>query len=63
MRIDINDARKAGFCVAGVRSWFHTHELNFADFLKNGIEEDIFLAQGDDLAQRVVDLKRERENG
>jgi len=63
MIITINDIRAAGHCVRGAREWFDRHGLDFRDFVKNGIDEQRFLASGDALAARVVEMKRERERG
>lgn len=54
MRITINDVRRAGHCVQGVRSWFDMHGLNFQTFLVEGIEETDFLATKDALAEQVI---------
>ena len=59
-RITINDVRRAGHCVRGAREWFERHDLDFRDFLKNGIAEREFLKSGDALARHVVELKRAR---
>lgn len=61
--ITIADVRYAGYCSSGARRWFKSYGLDFRDFVENGINEAAFLATGDALAQRVVDVKRERENG
>jgi hypothetical protein len=42
-------------CVIGTRAWFKTHNLDFADFLDNGIDEEILLATGDAFAIAVVE--------
>lgn len=59
-KITISDIRSAGHCAKGVKSWFERHDLDFKDFLKNGIDEELFLQSGDALAARIVKLKRER---
>ena len=61
MIITIADIRRAGHCRAGARRWFEAHGLDFAAFLKHGIDEEDFIARGDALAARVVDLKRKRD--
>jgi hypothetical protein len=61
-RITIDDVRKAGHCVAGARTWFRLQGLDFAKFLSEGISEVDFLATGDQLAQDIVNRKRERQN-
>lgn len=61
--ITINDVRLAGHCVKGAREWFDRHDLDFRDFIKNGISEERFLSSGDALAAEIVKRKRERERG
>jgi hypothetical protein len=60
--VSINDIRRAGYCVAGARSWCTAHGIPFAEFLKSGLPADEFIHRGDALAQLVVDRKLEREN-
>lgn len=62
-RITIKDVRGAGYCASGARRWFEGYGFDFRDFLANGIAEETFLATGDALAQRVVDVKRARDDG
>lgn len=65
LRISIDDVRRAGHCPTGVRAWFEQHDLDFRDFLANGIDADLFLQAGDALAEQVVErkLSREQDNG
>jgi hypothetical protein len=60
-RVTIDDVRAAGHCVRGAREWFDRHGLDFRSFLREGIDEAEFLASGDGLAARIVDLKRFRQ--
>lgn len=62
MLITITDIRLAGHCVAGARDWFAAYDLNFRDFIRNGIDADVLLATGDALAVQVVERKIERES-
>lgn len=59
-RVTINDVRKAGHCVRGAKDWFDRHGLDFRSFLRDGIDEAEFLAAGDALSRRIVDMKRAR---
>lgn len=61
--VTITDIRLAGHCAAGARDWFKAHDLDFRDFLTNGIAASVLLATGDALAEQVVARKREREHG
>lgn len=62
-RVTIDDVRRAGHCARGAKAWFERHGLDFRAFLKDGIDEEEFLASGDALAERIVKMKREREAG
>lgn len=62
LRITVTDTRLADHCVRGVKEWFEHYNLDFRDFLKNGIDAETFLATGDALAARIVELKLERES-
>ena len=61
MRITMTDVRNAGHCAKGARSWFREHGLDFRAFLREGIDADTFVAKGDALAARVVEMKQKRE--
>ncbi|TIW05730.1 MAG: hypothetical protein E5V74_01705 [Mesorhizobium sp.] len=61
-RVTISDVRRAGHCVSGAKAWFDRHDLDFRDFIKNGIDEETFLASGDALAAGVVEHKRKLGN-
>lgn len=43
------------YCAWGLRKWWREHELDFADFLKNGIQASTLLATEDPLAVRLVE--------
>lgn len=58
--ITITDIRAAGFCVSGVKDWFAAQGWDFKAFLRDGMDDEKFLSTGDANAQRVVDLKAER---
>ena len=44
----------AGFCSGGIRRWFAARGLDYSDFLKNGLDEAVFLQSGDPMAVAVV---------
>jgi len=54
MIIRMKDLRASGACAAGARRWFHHRNLDWHDFLKNGIEEELFLSFDDAVATRIV---------
>lgn len=45
-----------GFCVSGARTWALSHNIDFKDFLKNGIAASRLIETGDALAMKAVAL-------
>lgn len=60
MRVTIDDVR-AIHCTRGARRWFEQHGLDFRAFLREGLDAEVLLAQGDHLAAEVVRHKLARE--
>jgi len=60
MRVYVKDIRAAKLCSKGARKWFERHNLSWADFLREGMDEDDVLKIGDAMAARVVEVARER---
>ena len=55
MIVTIQDARKhLGYCSPGMRRFAKKYELDWMDFLRNGISEEKLLATGDSLALNLV---------
>lgn len=52
--ITMTDCQKAGHCAPGVRRWFHTYDLDFRAFMKDGISAKGMLATGDGQGRQVV---------
>lgn len=63
-KVYIQDIRAAGMCNHGAREYFRLHNLDWFDFLQNGISFDVAERLGDVDAQTVLKLaiKREKEN-
>lgn len=64
-KIYIQDARKAGFCNHGLRDFFKEHDLDWYDFIQNGMEAEKALSFNNanvELAYKYA-LEREAENG
>ncbi|PBJ83699.1 hypothetical protein CMZ84_04205 [Lysobacteraceae bacterium NML93-0399] len=53
---------RAGFCRAGARTWFRRHDLDWTDFVRNGISADALIRTGDALALALVDWARQAED-
>lgn len=45
---------RPGFCRGGARQWFAAHELDWQDFIRNGIAAGVLEATGDGLALALV---------
>jgi hypothetical protein len=60
--VTITDVRMAGHCVAGARDWFRAYDLDFREFVRNGMDSDILLATDDALAKQVIERKLQRES-
>lgn len=61
--VTIADVRKSGHCASGAREFFESNNLDFRDFLKNGVKASVLLATGDARAVQVVNRTRERRYG
>ena len=55
------DMRALRYCSRGVRAFFKRHELDYSDFLKNGIPAEQLEETGDAMALAVVEVARGRE--
>lgn len=53
--ITMDDISRAGFCARGAKAFFHEHDLDFRDFLKNGVAADQLAATGDARALKTID--------
>lgn len=58
--ITIADVRQVTFCVRGTRVWFERYNLDFKQFLKDGLPASVIEGTGDALGKHVVDAARER---
>lgn len=46
------------YCSRGSRLWFKLHNLDWADFVTNGLPEEILINTGDAMALAAVDEAR-----
>jgi hypothetical protein len=46
---------RAGLCARGGRDWFARQELDWGDFVRNGIDDSVLRATGDGLAIALAD--------
>jgi hypothetical protein len=54
-------SRQGGFCARGARAWFASHDLDWTDFVRNGIDAQRLLDTGDGLALILVEHARTLE--
>jgi hypothetical protein len=54
-------SQRGGFCRSGARRWFEQHGIDWAGFVRNGIDDATLLATGDALAVAVVEWARRCE--
>nr|DAP77712.1 MAG TPA: hypothetical protein [Caudoviricetes sp.] len=54
------DLREADFCNNGAREFASLHNLDWQDFLENGIDAKILLATKDACAKQVVRIAMKR---
>lgn len=54
MIIKPQHVRNVLFCFKGTRAFFAKYDLDYSDFLKNGIDEQKLLDLNDSMADKVV---------
>lgn len=60
--VTMRHARAAGLCGGRqFRKWFAEHNLDWSDFLKNGISSDILEKTNDSIVTKVVEIAREQQ--
>lgn len=60
MKIYIQDAWDAGYCSKGLRAFAKRHDLDWEDFLQNGIEEEVIAALNDHMGNKVIEVAHGR---
>lgn len=63
MIITNQDLQALGYCNKGSRSFAAKHGLDWCEFVKNGLPEEIFTQTGDAMAIRLVEFTKERNHG
>ena len=59
--IRIEDARKIGYCIKAQKQWFEKHDLDFRDYVKNGIEWSKIEHIDDAILEKVYVESQRRE--
>ncbi len=52
--VRVRDLRHMGYCHAGARRWAKRHEIDWNDFVKNGIAIEMLERIDDAMCQRLV---------
>lgn len=60
--VRMEHCRQLAYCARGTKTFFEKHNLDFADFLKNGIDSEVFLeaTNHDWMVQKVVEVASEQ---
>lgn len=58
--VTMRDVRAAKLCSRGTRAWFDKQGFDYTGFLKNGIDAEKFIATGDPMALKVVEVSHGR---
>jgi hypothetical protein len=58
--ITMKDVRAAKMCSSGARAFFQKHNLDWKDFLENGITAKRVAETNDAMALRVIEVARGR---
>lgn len=61
--VRMEHARKAGMCSRGIRQWFTSKGLDYAQFLKDGLPASEVEALDDALAKRAAQIARDEAGG
>jgi hypothetical protein len=60
VKITINHMAEFGYCVPGVRQWFAQRDLDFRDFCRNGLDEQVFVQADDAMALQLIAKVKQR---
>ena len=55
--------RHMSYCNAGAREFFRRHDLDWAEFVKNGVPDHVLVATGDAMAIRLVEKVKQEAGG
>ena len=63
-KVTVQHCQQLGYCMKSVRPWFAQHQLDFRDFVRNGIDVEPLLATDDEFARKIVEhAQKEPQNG
>jgi len=58
--VTVQDCRAAKLCKKGTRKWFKGHNLDFDDFVHNGISSEVLKKLNDAMAMKAVEVANGR---
>lgn len=61
MRVLMQDLRSLQYCSSGSRQFFERHGLDWAAFLRDGIDAQDLISTGDAMAEAAVEQAKKRE--
>lgn len=59
-RVTIDDCRRAGHCVSGVKAWVAEMGISFRDLMKDGIPIETVASKNNGYGDQVVAATKER---
>lgn len=62
MIITMDHVRHIHYCSSGVKLFSKRHGIDLAEFCKNGVDEEVLLATGDQMAIDLVEDARKWES-
>lgn len=64
MKVYIRDFKGTGYCPAGQKRFCDAHGIDWRDYVRNGVDAQVLLDSGDDMARAMVEIARvNREKG
>lgn len=64
MIITLTDARSLGYCSRGMRPWCEQHGIDWATFVRHGVDESVLAPISDPMVQRLIERAHLRaQNG
>ncbi len=63
MIVHVRDAVELGYCIKGIKEFCKRYDIDFRNFVKHGIDEEVLLKTGDAMAVKVVERARLRSEG
>jgi hypothetical protein len=63
MIVTHDDLKALRYCNKGTRDFFKRHNLDWSEFIVNGLHETQFIKTGDAMALQLVEFTRGRRNG